>query len=275
MTTSFRKTGLPVLGEMSWGSHCCHFFQTRRDLLDTLLPYFKVGLEARELCVWITHAPVTEAVARQALRLAVPGADRYLADGSIEIVSSGDWYLKGGRFSLERVMRAWDARLDQAAARGYTGMRANGNSAWLERKSWKSFSEYEVALNEAIVQKPMILICSYDVKRCGAVEVLDVARSHQFAIAKRLGTWEVIEWTQPSSSPDHYETLTTRERQVLLLAAEGHTNPEIAGLLSIGVRTVESHRASLMRKLGLRNQTDLVRYALRRGLLSRDERGKP
>jgi DNA-binding CsgD family transcriptional regulator len=62
---------------------------------------------------------------------------------------------------------------------------------------------------------------------------------------------------------------------VFLLAAEGHTNPEIAGLLSIGVRTVESHRASLMRKLGLRNQTDLVRYALRRGLLSRDERGKP
>jgi hypothetical protein len=41
-----RKKGLPVLGEMSWGSHCCHFFQTQRDLLETLLPYFKVGLEA-------------------------------------------------------------------------------------------------------------------------------------------------------------------------------------------------------------------------------------
>ena len=102
---------------MPWGSHCCHFFQTRQDLLETLLPYFKVGLEARELCVWIIHEPLTEAAARRALRQAVPGADRYLADGSLEIVSIGEWYLKGGRFSLKRVMRAWDARLEQAGPR--------------------------------------------------------------------------------------------------------------------------------------------------------------
>jgi hypothetical protein len=50
MTTPFTKTGLAVLGEMPWGSHCCHFFQTRQDLLETLLPYFRVELEARELC---------------------------------------------------------------------------------------------------------------------------------------------------------------------------------------------------------------------------------
>jgi two-component system response regulator NreC len=54
---------------------------------------------------------------------------------------------------------------------------------------------------------------------------------------------------------------------VLRLAAEGQTNPEIADRLEIGARTVEAHRAQLMRKLGVRNQTDLVRYALRRGLL--------
>jgi len=69
-----------------------------------------------------------------------------------------------------------------------------------------------------------------------------------------------------------YETLTTREREVLFLAAEGHTNPKIARRLSIGVRTVESHRANLMRKLRLRNQTELVRYAVQRGLLPLDIR---
>ena len=67
-----------------------------------------------------------------------------------------------------------------------------------------------------------------------------------------------------------YETLTTREREVLFLAAEGHTNPKIARRLSIGVRTIESHRANLMRKLRLRNQTELVRYAVQRGLLPLD-----
>jgi DNA-binding NarL/FixJ family response regulator len=66
---------------------------------------------------------------------------------------------------------------------------------------------------------------------------------------------------------DPYETLTAREREVLHLVAEGYTNAEIADRLFISRRTVETHRANLMRKLGLRTQTDLISYALRRGIL--------
>jgi DNA-binding CsgD family transcriptional regulator len=143
----------------------------------------------------------------------------------------------------------------------------NGNTAWLERKHWKRFSEYEAALSESLSQKPMLALCSYRLTECGCAEVLDVARTHHFALARRDGRWEVLQWRNPPASPDLYSGLTTREREVLLLAAEGHTNQEIARRLSIGVRTVESHRANLMRKLHLRNQTELLRYALQRGLL--------
>jgi DNA-binding NarL/FixJ family response regulator len=66
---------------------------------------------------------------------------------------------------------------------------------------------------------------------------------------------------------DLYETLTSRERAVLHLAGEGLTNAEIGARLSISGRTAESHRANLMRKLGLRGQTDLVRYTIERGIL--------
>ncbi|MBI2952298.1 response regulator transcription factor [bacterium] len=66
---------------------------------------------------------------------------------------------------------------------------------------------------------------------------------------------------------DVYETLTAREREVLHLAAEGHANAEIAARLFISPRTAEAHRGNLMRKLGLQTQTDLIRYALRRGIL--------
>jgi DNA-binding NarL/FixJ family response regulator len=69
---------------------------------------------------------------------------------------------------------------------------------------------------------------------------------------------------------DPYNTLTTREREVLQLAAEGHPNAAIATRLSISPRTVEMHRASLMRKLGLQNQVELVRYALQRGILAKE-----
>lgn len=69
---------------------------------------------------------------------------------------------------------------------------------------------------------------------------------------------------------DAYETLTTREREVLQLAAEGHGNTDIAARLSISPRTVEIHRTNLKRKLALHTQVDLVRYALRRGILPMD-----
>ena len=78
-----------------------------------------------------------------------------------------------------------------------------------------------------------------------------------------------IEQARPTPV-DLYDTLTTREREVLHLAAEGRTNAEIAARLTISPRTAETHRANLLRKLGLQNQTDLIRYALRRGLLPDD-----
>ncbi|OAI50266.1 hypothetical protein AYO44_17910 [Planctomycetaceae bacterium SCGC AG-212-F19] len=73
--------------------------------------------------------------------------------------------------------------------------------------------------------------------------------------------------TTKSSGNEPHELLTPRERQVLQLAAEGKTCPEIGSRLSISERTVERHRANLMHKLGLRTQTDLVLYAVQRGIL--------
>lgn len=66
---------------------------------------------------------------------------------------------------------------------------------------------------------------------------------------------------------DPYETLTSREREVLQLVAEGYSSTRVARRLSISVRTAEAHRANVMRKLRLRNHTELIRYALARGVL--------
>jgi DNA-binding NarL/FixJ family response regulator len=69
---------------------------------------------------------------------------------------------------------------------------------------------------------------------------------------------------------DPYETLTTREREVLHLAAQGYSATEMATRLFLSPRTVETHRANLMRKLDLHTQTDMIRYALRRGIIPLD-----
>ena len=73
---------------------------------------------------------------------------------------------------------------------------------------------------------------------------------------------------------DRYETLTSREREVLQLSAEGHTNSEIAARLGISVRTAETHRSRVMHKLSVHTQSDLTRYALRRGIIPLEEARK-
>lgn len=67
---------------------------------------------------------------------------------------------------------------------------------------------------------------------------------------------------------DPYDSLTSREREILQLVAEGQSSTAIARWLTISARTVEAHRANVMRKLRLRNRASLIRYALSRGVLS-------
>jgi DNA-binding NarL/FixJ family response regulator len=76
----------------------------------------------------------------------------------------------------------------------------------------------------------------------------------------------VREWMADDSTGPA-EPLTPREREVLKLIAEAHTNREIGAVLHLAEKTVESHRANLLRKLGMRDRVQLVRYAIRRGLI--------
>jgi hypothetical protein len=143
-----RKTGVEVVGDMPWGTHFCLFYETKADLLETLVSYCKAGLESREFCLWVVAEPLAVEDARGALKQAVPDFDRYSADQSIEIVAARDWYLKDGAFDLNRVIRGWNEKL--ASARGYAGVRVTGDSAWREKKDWTDFCKYEESLNHAV-----------------------------------------------------------------------------------------------------------------------------
>lgn len=112
----------------------------------------------------------------------------------------------------------------------------------------------------------------YVVKEAGAEELVEAVRaaaegrpyfSHPFAAT----ALEPDVKRPRGTAVDPYGTLTAREREVLQLTVEGHSGAEISERLFISPRTVESHRANLMRKLRVRNQKELVRYAVLRGIL--------
>jgi PAS domain S-box-containing protein len=193
MTTEMRKTGIDVVGDMPWGAHFCLFYETPADLLETLVSYCKAGLQSQEFCLWVVAEPLTEEDARRALKQAIPAFDQYVADQSIEIVSARDWYLQDGTFDLNRVVSGWNEKLSRASAKGYAGVRVTGDTAWLEKKHWKDFCEYEDSLNQAVANQRLAVLCTYPLAKCGAAEILDVVRTHQFAVTRRRGSWDVIE----------------------------------------------------------------------------------
>jgi DNA-binding NarL/FixJ family response regulator len=76
----------------------------------------------------------------------------------------------------------------------------------------------------------------------------------------------IRDWMSASAEGPR-EPLTPREQEVVKLIAEAHTNAQIAEILHLSEKTVESHRANVLRKLGMRDRVELVRYAIRRGLV--------
>jgi DNA-binding NarL/FixJ family response regulator len=110
----------------------------------------------------------------------------------------------------------------------------------------------------------------YVIKRAVESELLNAvyaARAGGLYIHPSM-TRTLLEQEQPATTGGAVRgKLTPRETEVLCFIAQGHTNREIAGLLHLSVRTVESHRANLRAKLGLQSRVDLVRYAVEQGLL--------
>jgi len=188
-----RKFGLDLVGDIPWGTHLCQFYQTKEDLIDILVPYFAEGLRDNEFCMWVTSPPLEVEEAEAALRKLVPDLDLYLQKGQIEILSYKDWYLLGGTFDSDRILRGWVEKEKAALSRGLSGLRLNGNTFWLERDNWKAFTAYEEEVNNDIGKYRMIAVCTYSLDKCNANEIIDVIKNHQFALIKRRGKWELIE----------------------------------------------------------------------------------
>ena len=188
------KTSVDIIGDMAtWGTHFCLFYETKEDLRDALISYCKSGLEKDEFCLWVVTEPLTIEEATAALKEAVPNLDSYLADSRIEIVSTSDFFLQGGKFDRKRVTDALFAKLASVSRKGYAGVRLTGDTSWVTKKDWIPFCELEEGINEVIGNFRLAVLCAYSLASCGAYEILDAVRTHQFAIARRQGSWVVIE----------------------------------------------------------------------------------
>ncbi len=192
MDQKLRKSGIEPLGDIPWGTHFCQFYKTREDLVSLLVPYFKAGLTNKEFCLWVTSEPLNPEQAAQAMTEVMPDFVSYVSRGQIEIIPHDRWYFRDGGLDLQSVLEAWEDRLNQALARGYDGMRATGNTVWVEKKDWDDFRDYEAAVNGVVGKHRMIALCTYSLDKCDGSEVFDVMRHHQSSLIRHQGDWQLI-----------------------------------------------------------------------------------
>jgi len=111
----------------------------------------------------------------------------------------------------------------------------------------------------------------YVPKRAGVRDLLTAIRSvasGEAFLYPSVATAAMLDYVQRGQSADaNPDRLTAREWEVLRLVAQGHSNQDIANSIHRSIKTVQAHRANLMKKLGLHDRTELVRYAIRKGLI--------
>jgi DNA-binding CsgD family transcriptional regulator len=273
-----RDTGLKAVGEVPWGTHFCIFYETKQDLLDILIPYFETGIKNNEFCVWVVSGSelLTVSEAIDALRDALPGFDRLSKEGRIEIINHDEWFRTDGVVDLSKVMPRFQQRLDRALAGGFSGMRFNGSSAWIQiKRGAKQFHKFEQELDALIASQRLIVACTFPLTSSGAEQIMAAVSTHQFAVTVRNGTWMRVQIADVEDAVKEegklhpeVEQLPVRQREVLQLLAEEKNTKEIAAMLEISVKTVEAHRLQLMRRLKIDNVPGLVRFAIRTGLVS-------
>lgn len=244
MSQATTNSGVDVLGNLAWGTHLCHFYETVDDLLDVVAPFFEAGLKNNEFCVWIVNDPVDIETAVAALKRDLPVAKCHLTKGDLHIFSKSNaatngsrgihivphtkWYLSNGRFDGERVRSVWHAIYEEAMQNGYAGVRAAANESWLNEGDWGDFVKYEGSLDSLLADLKMLVVCSYPMDKAKANSVLDLVGTHEFALARRDRKWEIVETPDLKEAKNEIQQLNNeleqrvadRTEQVRSLAAK-------------------------------------------------------
>jgi PAS domain S-box-containing protein len=193
MEKRLRKTGLDVFEHIPWGTHFSAFYETKADILDLLVPYFKTGLENNEYCLWIGSNPFNIQRVILALRQSMPGFDHILKKKSFEIIPVTEWYSEQGEFDLKKIVNKWQCKVKEATDKGYDGLRVHDYKGWLDQEDWDRFVKYEEEFTVSTKNLPLIVLCTYPLNKTDASTLLSVMHLHKRIISRWEGQWRVLE----------------------------------------------------------------------------------
>jgi excisionase family DNA binding protein len=181
-----------AIDNIQCGSHVGHLYHGQRDLVDTLVAFFKKGLESNEFCLWVTSEPLSIQQAEAALHNAVANVSAYLSIGQLEILNYRAWHMKDGQFHPGESFKDLIQKEIMSIGNGFNGLRVAENMSWLEPGEWPSLVAYESVLNRFIRRRRITMVCSYCLEKCGPAELVNIIGNHSHCLVESSGRWELI-----------------------------------------------------------------------------------
>jgi len=238
-----RSSGIDCIGSVPWGTHICHFYQSKSDLIDILVPYFETGLENNEYCVWATSDPLSAEECLVELGKAVPNLDLYLNRQQITVTGSKTFYARQGKFDAESALQALIGAEEFALKHGFDGLRISGNTSWLTKREWTTLAHYELYADIILRRRKAIGLCSYPLDCCTPLDIVEVVSGHRLVLIRGTGGWRVIR--------------NNGNQRLANLKREGLTYQEIGQILGLS-------RQRIAEVLGPNRRTDSVSVNRRR-----------
>ncbi|RJR50326.1 MAG: PAS domain S-box protein [Desulfobacteraceae bacterium] len=212
-TVSFtnRESGIPIIGSLPWGSRFCQFYQTKEDLLEVLVPYFRAGLENNEFCLWETSRTFGVRDAREALQCSIETFEEYEKKGQIEIIPPNQWSGRGEAVGTKII-----SMLDKATFNGFDGLRFVCNDLSEKKGNSSGYSELDQVAGYNVIG-----LVTYPRDRFDALGIMDVVKNHRFALVRNAGRWEVIESSEARIMKDALKRSEEKFRSLFSNMSEG------------------------------------------------------
>jgi len=219
MQMKSRSSGIDCVGSVPWGTHICHFYKSKSDLIDILVPYFKIGLENNEYCFWGASYPLHVEECLLELGKAVPNLDIYIKRQQITIIDSKTFYARQGKFDARGTLQALIETEEFALEHGFDGLRVSANTSWLAKRDWKAFGHYELSADMILRRRKAIALCSYPLDCCTPLDIVEVVSSHRLVLIRGTGGWRLIR--------------NNGNERLVILRNEGLTYQEIGQILGL------------------------------------------
>lgn len=250
------NTGSGILDHIPRGTHFCQFYHTTEDLLDIALPYVKSGLEAKELCLWVTSGTRETLKAKSLLVSKLDKADEFLSKKQLEILGLRHFLSKSKYLFSRDFLENPISPKNKFAHKEFDGIRLLIDVPYHDDSNWKSCSRIDEIIDHIRAKQPVIALCSYCLNKCTASEIINIVSNHPIVLVKRKKKWEIIENRERKhteealilsreefskalqASPDSIVISTLREGRFIdvndsLVRTTGYDRSELIGRTSI------------------------------------------